>query len=91
MTLVNVALWVGGVALAALGYSRAKGPWARYQALKESDANAARYNAWRGGVREDSSTTGAAVAMQILRRQWQQWAAVGVVGVVLVVLGFVIK
>ena len=91
MSVVNVALWVGGVVLAALGYTRAKGPWARYQELKESDANAARYNAWRGGVRDDSSTTGASVAMQILRRQWQQWAAVAVAGIVLVVLGFVVK
>jgi hypothetical protein len=91
VTVVNVALWIGGVALAALGYTRAKGPWAHYQSLKESDANAARYNAWRGGVREDSSSTGAAVAMQILRRRWQQWGAVGVLGIVLVVAGFVIK
>ena len=91
MSIVNVVLWVGGVALIALGYSRARGPWSRYQSLKEEDANAARYNAWRGGVREDSSTTGASVAMSILRRQAQQWAAVGVAGVVLVVLGFLIK
>ena len=91
MTLVNVVLWLGGLALAALGYQRARGPWSRYQALKEQDANADRYNAWRGGVRDDSSTTGASVAMQLLRRQWQQWAAVGVAGIVLVVLGFVIK
>ena len=91
MSLLNVALWVGGVLLAALGYTRAKGPWARYHALKEEDANASRYNAWRGGVREDSATTGASVAMQILRRQWQQWAAIGAAGIVLVILGFVIK
>ena len=91
MTLVNVVLWLGGLVLVALGYQRARGPWSRYQALKEQDANADRYNAWRGGVREDSSTTGASVAMQLLRRQWQQWAAVGVAGIVLIVLGFVIK
>jgi hypothetical protein len=91
VTLVNAVLWVGGIVLVALGYQRARGPWSRYQALKEQDANAARYNAWRGGVREDTPTTGASVAMQLLRRQWQQWAAVGVAGIVLVILGFVIK
>ena len=91
MTIVNLVLWLGGVALVVIGYTRAKVPWARYQALKEEDANAARYSAWRGGVREDSSTTGASVAMAILRRQAQQWFVVALVGAVLVVLGFVIK
>jgi hypothetical protein len=91
MTIVNLVLWAGGLALAGLGYARARGPWARYQSLREQDANAARYSAWRGGVRDDDSTTGASVAMQILRRQWQQWTAVAVIGIVLVVVGFVIK
>jgi uncharacterized membrane protein len=88
--IVNVVLWVAGIALIALGYSRAKGPWARYQALKEQDANAARYNAWRGGVRDDS-TTGASVAMAILRRQAQIGAGIAAAGFVLVFLGFLIK
>jgi uncharacterized membrane protein len=88
--IVNVVLWVAGITLIALGYSRAKGPWARYQALKEQDANAARYNAWRGGVRDDS-TTGASVAMAILRRQAQIGAGIAAAGFVLVFLGFLIK
>jgi uncharacterized membrane protein len=88
--IVNVVLWAAGIALIALGYGRAKGPWARYQALREQDANAARYNAWRGGIRDDS-TTGASVAMAILRRQAQIGAAIAVVGFVLVFLGFLIK
>jgi hypothetical protein len=33
VTLVNLALWGLGVVLIAVGYRRAKGPWARYQAL----------------------------------------------------------
>ena len=90
MTLVNVVLWVAGVVLIAVGYRRAKGPWARYQALKEQDANASRYDAWRGGVRDDG-TTGASVAMEILRRQAQTGAAIAVVGFVLVFLGFLIR
>lgn len=87
---LNIALWLAGVALIAIGYSRARRPWARYQALKEQDANAARYGAWRGGVRDDS-TTGASVAMAILRRQAQVGAAIAIAGVVLVFLGFLIR
>jgi uncharacterized membrane protein len=88
--ILNVVLWVAGIALIALGYRRAKGPWSRYQALKEQDANATRYNAWRGGVRDDG-TTGASVAMAILRRQTQVAAVIGFAGFVLVFLGFLIK
>jgi hypothetical protein len=87
--LINIVLWLGGIALIAYGYSRAKGPWSRYQQLKEEDANAARYNSWRGGIRDDS-TTGASVAMQILRRQVQIAAGIAIVGFVLVFFGFLI-
>jgi uncharacterized membrane protein len=90
MSLVNIALWALGVALIAVGYQRAKGPWSRYQALKEQDDNIARYEAWRGGLR-DTSPTGASVAMQMLRRQAQVGGAIVAVGFVLVFLGFLIK
>jgi hypothetical protein len=84
---LSVVLWIVGGILVALGYTRARGPWSRYQALKEQDANIARYDAWRGGVR-DTGQTGASVAMEILRRQAQYGAAIAVVGVVLIVAGF---
>ena len=90
MGLVNVVLWVAGVALIAIGYTRARGPWARYQALKAQDANVARYGAWRGGVRDDNKT-GASVAMEILLRQARIGAAMAIAGVVLVFLGFLIR
>ena len=90
MTIVNLALWGLGVVLIAVGYQRVRAPWSRYQALKEQDENIARYEAWRGGLR-DSSTTGASVAMQILRRQAQRGAILVGVGFVLVFLGFLIK
>jgi hypothetical protein len=90
MSLVNIALWALGVALIAGGYQRAKGPWGRYQALKEQDDNIARYEAWRGGLR-DTSPTGASVAMQMLRRQAQIGGVIVAVGFVLVFLGFLIK
>lgn len=88
--ILNVILWVVGIVLIAVGYRRARGPWTRYQALKEQDANASRYNAWRGGVRDDGAT-GASVAMAILRRQTQMAGAVIAAGFVLVFLGFLIK
>lgn len=87
---LNIALWLGGVALIAIGYTRAKRPWARYQVLKDQDANAARYGAWRGGIRDDS-TTGASVAMAVLRRQAQIGGAIAIAGVALVFLGFLIR
>jgi uncharacterized membrane protein len=88
---LNIVLWVGGVLLLWLGYARARGPWARYQDLKAQDANVARYEAWRGGIREDSGPTGASVAMAILRRQAQIGVGLGIIGVIAIVSGFVIR
>ena len=87
---INLILWAAGVVLVIVGYTRAKGPWARYQALKEQDANVARYEAWRGGVRSDEKS-GASVAMDILRRQAQVAGAIAVVGFVLIFVGFLIR
>jgi hypothetical protein len=87
---INLVLWAGGAVLVAIGYLRAKGPWARYQALKAQDENIARYESWRGGLR-DHETTGASIAMAMLRRQAQIGAAVAIVGAVLVAVGFLIR
>jgi hypothetical protein len=90
MSLLNVVLWVAGIILVALGWQRARGPWNRYQALREQDANIARYERWRGGVR-DHETTGASVAMTMLRRQARTGVGVAIVGVVLVIAGFAVR
>ncbi len=87
---LNLVLWAGGIVLIAVGYVRARDPWRRYQALKEQDANVARYEAWRGGVRDDGKT-GASVAMEMLRRQARVGAGIAIVGVVLVFLGFFVR
>lgn len=89
MGMLNLALWGAGVVLIAIGYLRARDPWRRYQALKEQDANVARYEAWRGGLR-DSGPTGASVAMQVLRNQARNGAIIAGLGFVLVVAGFVL-
>jgi hypothetical protein len=88
--LLNLVLWLAGVALVVVGYTRVRGPWSRYQALKEQDANVARYEAWRGGAR-GGETTGASVAMRVLRRQAQQAGIIVAAGVVLIFLGFLIR
>ena len=90
MGAVNLLLWAAGVILIAVGYARARKPYARYQALKAQDANVARYEAWRGGSR-DHSSTGASVAMRMLRRQAQTGALIAVAGFILVFAGFAIK
>lgn len=80
-----ILILLGVVALAA-GYARFRGPWARYQALKAQDANIARYESWRGGLR-DSGTTGASVAMEFLRKQVRDAVVVMAAGGAFVVLG----
>ncbi|HZC31990.1 MAG TPA: hypothetical protein VE640_01740 [Candidatus Bathyarchaeia archaeon] len=90
MAPINLLLWVIGVVLIVVGYLRARGPWSRYQGLKAEDANAARYGAWRGGIR-DEGTTGASVAMEMWRRQALTGIAIAAVGVIAVIAGFVIR
>jgi hypothetical protein len=87
---LNLLLWAAGVILVVVGYTRARGPWSRYQALREQDANVARYESWRGGVRS-SEPTGASVAMDLLRRQARIAGAIAIVGVILIFLGFLIR
>ena len=89
---LNLALWGIGIALVVFGYTRAKGPWSRYQALRQEDANIARYEAWRGGLRtDDGGRTGASVAMEILRRQARIAGLIAVAGFVLIFLGFLLR
>lgn len=90
MGAVNLALWAAGIVLVILGYTRARGPWTRYQALKDQEANVARYESWRGGIR-DRSTTGASVAMDMARRDARLWGLVAIVGFVLIFAGFAIR
>jgi hypothetical protein len=88
--------WVGlaamalGAVLIVVGFLRARGPWGRYQALKAQDENIARYEAWRGGVRNDSKT-GASVAMEMYRREARVGIGVAIAGIVLVVIGLIIR
>lgn len=87
---VSLVLVAIGIGLIVFGVARAREPYRRYTALREQDANIARYEAWRGGVRSNDKT-GASVAMAILRRQWQVGAGISVAGVVAVVVGLVVR
>ena len=87
---MGIVLILLGVAAIAVGYARARGPWARYQALKAQDENIARYESWRGGLR-DTGTTGASIAMELLRKQARDGALIAVAGFVIAVVGFFVR
>ncbi len=87
---INGVLLLGGAVLIGVGLLRARAPWTRYRELRLQDENIARYEAWRGGIRDDSKT-GASVAMEILRRQARMGALVAIFGAALVVTGFVVR
>lgn len=90
MGIVNFVLIAFGVASMAFGYSRARGPWQRYQALKTQEENIARYESWRGGLR-DSGPTGASVAMALARQQARNGAILMAAGFVITILGFLVS
>lgn len=88
MTPAGVLLVVVGLALIVFGFVRTRGPYARLRELQAQDANVARYEAWRGGIRDDSKT-GASVAMAILQRQVRVGAGIGLIGIAAIFSGLV--
>lgn len=89
MGVLNLVLIALGIAAMGFGYSRARRPWLRYQELKAQDANIARYESWRGGIR-DTGTTGASVAMELFRKQARDGAIVMAAGFAITILGFLV-
>ena len=88
--MTGVILILLGIAAVAAGYARFRGPWAKYQALKAQEQNIARYESWRGGLR-DSGTTGASVAIEMLRGQVRQAGVIIAAGIAIVVAGLLLK
>ena len=88
---INLICWVLGVALIALGYLRAKGPWSRYQELKEQEANISRYEGWRGTRLRDDGPSAASIMAQEMRRRAQIGGAILLAGFVLVFVGFAVR
>jgi hypothetical protein len=91
MGLVNLICWGLGVVLIAIGYIRAKGPWARYQDLKSQEANIARYEGWRGTRLRDEGPSAASIMAQEMRRRAQFGGLVLIAGFVLVFVGFAVR
>ena len=92
MSLANLALWLLGIALVAVGYARFRAPWARYRGLRDQQANIDRYEAWRGGLRtHDDGPTGASVAIELARRQAQQAGVLIAAGIAVFALGFFVR
>jgi hypothetical protein len=90
MNVAGLALVVVGLALIVFGFVRTRGPYARLRALQAQDANVARYEAWRGGLRDDSKTS-ASVAMAILQRQVRLGAGIGLIGVAAIFVGLLVR
>ena len=88
---INLICWVLGVALIALGYLRARGPWNRYQELKEQEANISRYEGWRGTRLRDDGPSAASIMAQEMRRKAQIAGLVALAGFVLVFVGFAVR
>ena len=90
MTATSVLLVAIGLGLVVVGYLRTRVPYARLQALRAQDKNVARYEAWRGGVRDDSKT-GSSVAMEILQRQVRVGAGIGLIGIAAIATGLFMR
>jgi hypothetical protein len=90
MGAINLLCWVLGVVLIVVGYTRAKGPWARYQQLKAQEANLARYEGWRGTRLRDDGPSAASIMAGELRRRAQIGGLVLIAGFVLVFVGFAV-
>jgi hypothetical protein len=90
MGAINLICWGIGVALIAVGYLRARGPWGRYQELKAQEANIARYEGWRGSRLRDDGPSAASLMAEQLRRKAQMAGLVAVAGFVLVFVGFAV-
>jgi hypothetical protein len=87
---VNLFLWALGVVLIVVGYGGARGPWQRYQALKEQEANIARYEGWRGTRLRDDGPSAATLMAAEMKRRAQIGGLVVLAGFVLVFVGFAV-
>jgi hypothetical protein len=88
---INLILWGAGVVLIVGGYTRARGPWRRYQEIKAQEDNIARYEGWRGSRLRDDGPSAASLMAQQMRRRAQVGGLVTIVGFALVFVGFAIR
>jgi hypothetical protein len=88
---INLALWGIGVLLIVVGYTRARGPFARYQELKAQEANISRYEGWRGTRLRDDGPSAAALMAKELLHQAQLGGLIAIAGFGLVFAGFAVR
>jgi hypothetical protein len=79
MTPAAIILLVVGIGLIVVGYLRTRAPYSRLRALRAQDENVARYNAWRGGVRDE------------LQRQVRLGAGLGLIGIAAIFTALVMR
>ena len=84
--MIGWILIIAGAVLFVAGVARVRGSWSRYRALKTQEDNIARYEAWRGGLR-DSGPTGASVAIELYRRQVRDGVILGAAGIIFGIVG----
>jgi hypothetical protein len=89
--MLNIALWVVGAAILAIGLWRYRQPRARLTELDRLAENAKRYDNWRGNRLPEDETTGADVMREMLRKQVITWSVVVVLGIALILIGFAIR
>jgi hypothetical protein len=89
MSPLGLGLVVIGLALIVIGFLRTRAPYARLRQLRAQDDNVARYNAWRGGVRDTSPPDGATA--EVLQRQVRIGAGLGLAGVALLFAGLLVR
>ena len=90
MGILNLACWGIGILLIVAGYAQARGPYGRYQQIKEQEANIARYEGWRGNRLRDDGPSAATLMAEQLRARVRLWAFVAIAGVVLLFAGFAV-
>lgn len=92
MNPVAIILWLAGVAAIVVGWLRIRAPLARYRQLTESEANAARYDTWRGRPPiADAGPSAATEMARIMRQRAIAWGALIVAGIVLLLAGVAVR
>jgi hypothetical protein len=90
MTPLGWVFVVIGLVMIVIGYLRTREPYARLRQMRAQDANVARYNAWRGGVREPSEP-GSEPTAAALQRQVRLGAGLGLIGIAVIFTGLVMR
>lgn len=90
---LNLVLWIAGVALLGGGLYAIRRPAAKFRELRDTEQNLARYDSWRGGSRTavDRGKSGADVMREQMRQKVRLWSLVIVAGIALIVAGFLIR